>query len=157
MTLRCVALAAALVVAAPGSRAEAELAYDEIIAVLPGTWEIDPAELAPEAFEDEAANWMRCGRNPLTIAIVETGEGLVYRGAYVGREGDEHQSRIRHHPFALLLKYDNEDRVTPSGDLVEWYLLMPDRDHHYWVRADWVESQPGARTGLFRRCPEPVS
>lgn len=140
-----------------GAQANAELAYDEIIEVLPGTWEIDPAELDPEALEDDAVNSMRCDRNPLSITIDETDEGLVYRGSFVGRDGDGHQSAVRHHPIAILLKYDNEDRTTPSGELVEWFLLMPDRDHHYWIRADWVESQPGARTGMFRRCPGPIS
>jgi hypothetical protein len=142
-----------------GGAADAELSYDEIIEVLPGTWEIDPAELDPAALEEDAVAWLRCDRKPLSIAIVQTDEGLVYQGSYVGREGDEHQSLIRSHRFAILLKYDNEERTTPDGELVEWYLLMPDRDRHYWVRADWLRTQPGARTAMFRRCPEdgPIS
>lgn len=136
------ALAAAGVIA---SAAHAELTYQEILEALPGTWEIDPAEA------DEARRGARrCDANPVVIRFVEDDDrGLVYESTRPGEEGSTLRAPVRPRPFAILIQYDDEARRTPSGELVEWYLVMPDRDHFYWVRAD----NPGGRTFMRRRCP----
>ncbi len=149
--VRPLALALIFALAGWSAPAAAELPHHEILEVISGTWELDPAE-TPDAERET-----RCDLNPVQIRISEGETGRVYESVYVGRPETARRSPIRSYPFAMHIKYENEARTTPAGALVEWLLIMPDADHYYWVRTDWVGSQPGGRTALFRRCPAAIA
>lgn len=141
-------LAATAVAAALGGAARAELPVDELLAVLPGLWEVELPE---------SETTTRCTANPLEIVIDDGEDGLVYESRYLGVPDSERRSPIRTTPVAIWVQYEGEQRLTPTGEPVAWYLLMPDRDSFYWVREDWVLSEPGARTAMWRRCLGPVA
>jgi hypothetical protein len=129
------------------------LSAEEILAIVPGAWESDPAEVA-----EDARGTHRCDQEPEVIRIRRTDDGLVYESTY-GYADDAALSRsaVRTTSNAILLRYDGEARLTPDGRPVEWLLFMPDRDHFFWVRTDWLNGGEVNRTAMRRRCPGAIS
>jgi hypothetical protein len=143
------AIGAALALYAPAA-AQDGLGYERILEVVTGAWELDPAEVAEE---DRGEH--RCGQSPEVIRIVEEDGALRYESqSGYAPDAAINRSALRAIPNALVLQYEDEQRLTPAGEPVEWLLFMPDEDHFYWVRVDWLQSQPGGRTSMRRRCPE---
>lgn len=136
---------------APG---EETLPPERILELISGSWEADPIE-TPEA--ERGAH--RCEQSPEVIRIVPTEDGPIFeyqRGNV--EDAVVLRSAIRHLSMAIWLQYDLEWRRTPEGDLVDWMLFMPDEDHFFMVRRDWVRDGRFNRTPMRRRCPTgPVS
>jgi hypothetical protein len=153
VSVRC-ALASALILATPAaaqSSPSAELLTPgDILDVLPGVWEIDPAELAKGVETTQ-----RCEDDPQIIRFapgVDDG-AVLYESWFEDDPTRIRRSTVRAEGDAIHIRYEGEERLTPDGDPVEWLLFMPDRDHFFWVRTDWIEDNPGGRTGMRRRCP----
>jgi hypothetical protein len=123
------------------------LTAEEIVKVLPGEWELDPSETSEDQRGDD-----RCGgRSTEVIRITPTEKGLLYESQR-GHAPDEPgvHSDILTTSNAILLRYEGEKRLTPAGEPVQWLLFMPDKDHFFWMRVDWIEN--GGRTAMRRRC-----
>lgn len=147
--LGALALGFSILTIGPAKAQDGFLTYQNILAVLPGAWELAPSET------DEADRGaLRCDQEPTVIRIVPDDDGLLRYESQNGYAEDAqvNRSTIRAIPDAILLQYEDEERVTPDGDLVQWLLFMPDRDHFYWMRTDWIET--GGRTAMHRRCAE---
>lgn len=152
---------AALLVLLAGSPAAAQVHPAEqtlpgtlVAELISGAWEADPIE-TPEA---QRGNH-RCDQQPEVIRVSETDEGLLFeyqRGNL--EEAMVLTSGIQFLTSAIWIRYHQEWRTTASGAPVEWFLFMPDRDHFFWARRDWVDGARFNRTPMRRRCPiGPVS
>ena len=125
------------------------LSVDEITSVVTGHWAVDPTE-------DENTE-TNCETDYVEIWIAEENGSDIYYSKSSGSDR-VYRSAIRlitaengdYFP-AIILQYDNEDRLTESGDPVQWGLLMPNADNFYWVRLDIGF---GKRTPMRYRCPE---
>ncbi len=157
---RIIVFSAAGICAAATAPSEADaqaLSLAETMRALPGQWELDPAEVPEEDRGD-----FRCDQSPLEILITqdETG-GFRYQSS---KRGDNHADRSpvlsvpsRSGRPLFMVQYEGETRLGDDGEPVSWALEMPDRDHFYWIRSDWLYGHPVPRTPMRRRCPLAVS
>jgi hypothetical protein len=135
----------------PAEAKNDSLTSEEIVKVLPGEWELDPSETPEDRRGDD-----RCGGSEAeVIRITPTEAGLLYesqRGHAPNEPGV--RSAILTTSNAILLRYEGEKRLTPSGEPVQWLLFMPDKDHFFWMRVDWLDKghRTAGRTALRRRC-----
>ena len=139
-----------------GAPAQAQyLSADEILENIPGRW-------APKLSADPTQEFdYACDAISVEIWIEYVDNIPEYRSQFVNSGADEPlmKSDIRtikdnsgNDIPAILLKYEDEQRTTDAGDIVEWMLIMPSKDSFVWKRRDWPA---GAYfTDQRIRCPE---
>lgn len=153
MSLRA-ALIAALAAAAPAAAQGETLPGEQVLALISGAWEADPIE-TPEANRADH----RCDAKPEVIRVVEgdAGPRFEYQRGHA-EDAIALTSDVRLLTFAVWVQYEQEWRTTPEGDPVEWFFFMPDEDHFFMARRDWMRDGRFNRTTMRRRCPTgPVS
>ena len=146
--MRFVFIALAFVLAPQATFADL-LSYEEIIENIEGTWGIPY-----DALDDEDVT-IRCNRSPITIRLTEDDGVLKYEAWQLG---DDYINRAQVQtvvrtdgsiaPF-ILLRYEGEERLTDSGEPVQWRLAMTDLDSFFWQRTDWP---PNSWTAGRVRC-----
>lgn len=129
---------------------EQTLPGEQVLELISGAWEADPIE-TPEANRGTH----RCEQQPEIISIRETDQGPVFEYTRGNTENPVIlRSAIHSLTSALLIQYDEEWRLTPEGEPVRWMFFMPDKDHFFMARLDWVRDGRFNRTTMRRRCPE---
>ena len=116
------------------------LSYDDIVNRISGEWAVP--------FEEDGRIIRDCARLTVSIWIEEEPVGRVYYSQFYSDEHGEgllHRSSLRQATGAdnrlipaVLIKYDNEERATDSGALVEWRLYMTADDTFSWQATHWA-------------------
>ena len=129
------------------------LSFEEIVETVEGYWGI------PYEADGDEKTQLRCDKSPLRINVWREENRIVYESQMVGHDfidrsdvSSELTRSGKKAPF-IVLRYEGEDRLTESGDVVEWRLFMTDPDTFYWQRTDWDRRMT---TAPRIRCPDPV-
>lgn len=56
---------------------------------------------------------------------------------------------IKARPEQILMKIEDEDRLTDNGEPVKWWAMFEGPDQFRWRRDDWPKD---GRTDAWRRC-----
>ena len=119
-----------------------EAAEPSIRSALPGRW--DWADASP-----------RCGDSAAQFAFAEEDRQVrvhVPAGVYLGTTPlgpDATYQIVREWPRVLRMRMLGETRLTETGDLAVWDLVLLDVNSFCWRRTDW---KPEACTKRLTRC-----
>lgn len=115
------------------------LPYEDVVSNISGEWAVP--------FEEDGQFVRDCARFTVSIWIEEESVGLVYYSKFFSDEfgdGILHRSPLKqamgadNNPIpAALIKYDNEERMTEAGALLEWRLYMSADDTFSWQATHW--------------------
>ena len=115
------------------------LEYDEIVSNIEGRWAVP--------FEEDGAEILDCNRLFISIQINNEDDQPVFRSRQINVEsGEQHASRsdLRQAKGdsgqfipAALIRYDNEERTTEDGNLLQWRLYMFSPDAFAWQATHW--------------------
>lgn len=148
---------AAVMIANASAQTPVALTSAEVVANIAGTWVDGPESDEPGiCSEGEHRIWL----------VRDADDRLIFHEAWAGQfmttsQSGKHKTGVARllplgadasGPGALAIRYDGEKRVMPDGDLVEWLLIMPDKESFYWKRRDWTGDD---RTAASIRCPSP--
>lgn len=124
----------------PGPAFAQLLSYDDIVKNIAGEWAVP--------FEEDGKIVRDCTRFTVSIWIEEEPAGLIYYSKFYSDEfGDGllHRSHLKQATGAgnqlipaALIKYDNEERTTDTGALVEWRLYMSADETFSWQATHWA-------------------
>lgn len=145
-TLLCRLLAATLLTASPLSRA----------ALGPAGFPFDPAQLAG-VWTENASNEIACapGKLQFRFRLDTTRQRLEIRADRPQKLGDREADRysaqiLSATPNSLIIRYDNEQRVTMAGKMVEWELSVVAPGIYRWRATDWPRHEVNTVVGI--RC-----
>lgn len=146
-TLLCRLLAATLLFASPLSRA----------ALGPASFPFDPAQLAG-VWTENASNEIACapGKVQFRFQLDPVRQRLDIHLDRLQKLGDREAADrysaqiISATPNTLIIRYDNEQRLTMAGKTVEWELSVVAPGIYRWRATDWQRHEVNSVVGI--RC-----
>jgi len=140
-------LAATLLLASPMASA----------ALGPKAFAFDPAQLAG-TWTESASNDLACapGNMQIRIGLDIPRQRIEFRLDRLRKLGDREAADrysaqiLAATPNSLIIRYDNEQRVTMSGKAVEWELTVVAPGIYRWRATDWARHEVNAVVGI--RC-----
>ena len=146
-TLLCQLLAATLLIASPLARA----------ALGPAGFPFDPTQLAG-VWTENASNEIACapGKLQLRFRLDPLRQRLDIHLDRLQKLGDREAADrysaqiLSATPNTLIIRYDNEQRVTMAGTTVEWELSVVAPGIYRWRATDWPRHEVNTVVGI--RC-----
>lgn len=126
-------------------------------AVGPAAFPFDPAQLAG-TWTESASNEVACapGNIQMRIELDIPRQRIEFRLDRLRKLGDREAADrysaqiLSATPNSLIIRYDNEQRVTMSGKTVEWELTVVAPGIYRWRATDWARHEVNAVVGI--RC-----
>lgn len=106
---------------------------------LQGDWQIVETATGKVAQGCDTAQEFRVSANRRRVELTERNV-TDFHATY-------HVIKSRHD--RILMRIENEDRLTDSGEPVKWWAIFEGPDQFRWRRDDWAKE---GRTDAWRRC-----
>jgi hypothetical protein len=121
------AIAALAALLAIGSAAQAQLSYDEVVAHMPGAWEIDPTWTGQAQVPHYRPDTFKCDKYPAMVRIDRTAEGDFYSAERADGDVVVNRAPLVRLPNAAGLGIDGV--TSAAATRVFSIFVMPDPDH----------------------------
>ena len=92
--------------------------------------------------------------NPMKLTISENAKQMTVRvNSNAVKANILNSGFLVSGPFTVLIQYENEKRLDPTGEPLQWMIVMPDETSFYWKVKPQDSDMAYGKSLLRQKCP----